>query len=324
MNVPDMAETLSEVLETARAAAGFEPSEKQRKDWRGAGLIPRHLLQRGSGRERGSTTYYPPGTGELLAAVCRHSKPKKPLPQLAFLVWWDGRTVEWEGQTFPDPALVRSVFSEALEDWEQLTCPWASLDNVPDEEWKKLDRMLDARLPASLRTVRARVGKKPFRSIVATLLNVAAGGFKGFRPYEGVDESDVHGDARAGLGTDQASWISKGLVHVLPELSAALNPRRLRAVLETVSPSKLEQARDEVRGLVAIVDIVSQLSRLGMPEGQPFVHLDRSSLSTGHLAMVLLWWLSASDSEHVQSMQQKLLPVANWIGGLQEQLEVKN
>jgi len=302
MDTTDRLEPLEEILAAAETGAGFRPTDKQRKDWRRTGIIPGPMDRRGLGREHGSVTLYPAGTGDLLTAVCRHCKPKKPLPQLAFAVWWDGYTL-------PDPALVTSMLHQTLDDWERLTLPWVSLNAVPPEERANLDRALATRLPVPLRIVRDRVGKTPFRSIVTTLLNVAAGGFEGFRPYPPADANEVHDDVRAGLGIDKAAWITRGLSDVLPELSTMLNPEKLRVILKDSPFSDLEQARDETRDLITVIETVSRLAWVDGSVGKPFVHLDNAPLSSGNRAMIMLWWLSARRRPAARRMRRDLLPI---------------
>lgn len=316
MDTTEGIETRDEVLAIAEAACGFRPSEKQLKDWRRAGVLHRPLDQRGAGRKHGSTTYYPSGTGELLAAICLHSKPKKTLPQLAMLVWWDGHTLV-------DAELVRVALTRTLDDWERLTLPWVSLDDVKADDWIKLDRRLASRLPASLRSVRKLAGKGLFRRVTATLLNVAAGGFDGFHPYPPATGDEVRSDVEAALGVDRAAWITRGLADVLRELSTTLNPTALRGVLETSTPADLELARDEVRDLVSLIDTTRHLTQVfGGDVGRPFAHLDAAeSLPSGNLAMLTLFWLSASRRPALRWASRELLPITRQLSALRQQLD---
>lgn len=314
MNTPPAIETTEDVLAIARAA-GFTPTPKQRKDWRRAGLLPELVKRDGFGRNGGgSVVFYPPGTGELLTAICRHSKPKKPIPQLAMLVWWDGHTL-------PNAELVRSALTRTLDDWERLTMPWVSLDDVTADDWSKLDRQLASRLPASLRSVRELAGKDLFPRIVATLLNVAAGGFDRFHPYPPATGDEVRGDVEAALGVDRAAWITRGLADVLPELSATLNPTALRGVLETSTPADLELARDEVRDLVSLIDTTRHLTQVfGGDVGVPLAHLDPAqSLPSGTLAMMTLFWLSANRRPALRRASRELLPITRQLSALRQQ-----
>ncbi len=316
MNSAATVETGEEVLAAARAA-GFDPSEKQRKDWRRAGLLPRPLDQKGKGRELGSVTFYPPGTSALLVALCRHSRPKKPLPQLALLVWSDGHRL-------PDGGVVRSALQRALDEWERLTGPWASFNGVPATQWAALDRRLATRLPTPLRVVRDRVGKGPFRQFVAFLLNVAAGGFDGFRPYQGADADDAQSDAKAGLGIEGAPWVVKDVTATLTDLSTILRPVMMREALDNATEADLEMARDEVRSLVGLFDNLHHLTgRLGGKEGlELFEPLDARHLTVGMLAWMTLFWLNASRRPALRRGYQQLIPVAEQLAALRQVLDL--
>lgn len=309
-------ETGDEVLAAARAAVGFTPSEKQRKDWRAAGLLPGPLRQAGRGRGRGSVTLYPPGTGALLAAICRHSRPKKPLAHVAMLVWWDGYRL-------PDEAKIREMLDQTLSDWEGLAAPWVDIDAVAPEEWAKLDQQLGARLPPHMRIVMKRAGKGPFRYIAATMLNMAAGGFDGFRPYGNASADEARADAIAALGVDQAQWVSRDITAQFSALSAVVKPATLREVLRDATDADLEQARDEVRDIVNLIDNVSRLAaRLGGNGAlTPFEHLDGRSLTPGMLAGFVLFWLSASRQPVMRANFRRLQPTIEAVSTLRQLLD---
>lgn len=311
MNTNDDVEMRAEVLATAEVAAGFRPSEKQLKDWRRAGLFHRPLDQRGAGRKHGSNTYYPAGSGALLAEICRHCKPKKPLPELAFLVWWNGYDL-------PDMGLVRTALCQTLDEWERLATPWRNLDTVLEAEWNKLG----PRLPPHVRSVHNRAGKGPFQYTMATLLNVAAGGFAEFRPYSNVDVDEAQDDMRAALGFDEATWIPDDISEALADLSAIVEPAALRDMLDEATGSDLNQTRDEVRDLVSLIDTVQFLvARLGgTGELEPLSHLGSKSLTAGMRGGVILFWLSASRHAAARRHYRQLLPVMQTVATVRSML----
>lgn len=310
-------ETNKEVLDAAHGA-GFTPTPKQQKDWRREGLLPKPVNRDGFGRSvGGSVVYYPPGTGTLLTAICRHSQPKKPMRDVALLVWWDGFAL-------PNPDIIPSVLVRALDDWERLASPWANLGAVSSDSWAELDRLLQPRLPVPLRScAKLAGGDEPFRQIVATLLNVASGGFDGFRPQPSGDVEDARSDMSAALSADQALWITGDLTDLFSDLSAIIQPAVLRKVLTDATATDLEQARDEVRDIVGLIDNIFHLAaRLGRSETFAlFEHLDMRFLTPGMLSGFTLFWLSASRKPSLRRNYQRLRPAIETVSTLRKLLE---
>ncbi len=309
MDTSEPLEPLEDILAAAQAAVRFIPTDKQRKDWRGAGLIPEPVKRPGRGKKHGSTAFYPPGTGELLAAVCRHSKPKKPLPQLAFLVWWDGYDL-------PVMGLVRSALYQTLDEWERIAAPWRDLDKVPADAWGEVDRRIASRrLPAELRVARDRVGNEPFRYLIGTLLNIAAGGFNGFRPYSGADAKETRDDVRAALGLYAATWVPEDITKSLTDLSAIVKPESLREVLDGATDADLNLARDEARDLVRLIGDVGHLAARLSKSGEldPFTHFGGEMPTAGVLAGCTLFWLSASRHPALRQHYRQLFSVMRMV-----------
>ncbi|MEU0956128.1 hypothetical protein ABZ353_27895 [Streptomyces niveus] len=78
-------------LMTLAAASGHPVSAYQLERWRRRGLIPEPEIRR-LGRS-GSETLYPAGTGDLVCALARHTKPGRTYDDLALLVFFDGGQV---------------------------------------------------------------------------------------------------------------------------------------------------------------------------------------------------------------------------------------
>ena len=245
MDRPGDWETNETILATAQAA-GFEPSEKQRKDWRRAGLLPRPVAATGQGRGHG-TAYYPPGTGEQLTAICRHSKPKKSLGDLAFLVWWDGFPV--------DSTAIRERLSTDIDAWQAWWDRWTELpeDTRSDQVW----RLATGRLPEPLRSIRHRVGPDRLEAVLRVLIRIVSGQFS---DWESADERQAFIE---GTGLDRAKhdrigtaspWLRGLIGEQLQALSATVTPAVLRnALAETANDDGLCQARAELQSLIGVL-----------------------------------------------------------------------
>ena len=73
------------------AASGFPVTASRLERWRQHGLIPRPAIRR---RERpGTEAVYPPGTGDLVCALARHTGPGRSYDDLALLAFFSGAAV---------------------------------------------------------------------------------------------------------------------------------------------------------------------------------------------------------------------------------------
>lgn len=84
-------ETLEEVLDRANTAdLEREVTERRLKRWRDEGLVPSPRKE-GLGRGRGTTAYYPSGTGDLVRAIAKEleSGPRS-LSRVALALWFRG------------------------------------------------------------------------------------------------------------------------------------------------------------------------------------------------------------------------------------------
>lgn len=245
MDTSEPFESLEDILAAALSGAGFIPSDKQRKDWRKARLIPGPVAQPGLGKTHGSTAFYPAGTGELLTVICRHSKPKKQMEDLAFLTWWDGLHVEAE-------LLVEEKLRQCLRDWEQ----WSQ--SSADKHIGQVARVATSgRLPEPLRSIRRRIGSRRFQVLLAVLAAVASGDFRAW------EQSADRDDVLAGLGLDRAKrdrvgtaapWLRGWLHKQLAELATSIQLTGLREAFEvTIGQNDLDRARDELQALLGFL-----------------------------------------------------------------------
>lgn len=316
MDMLGAVETNAEVLAVARAA-GFEPSDKQRKDWRRAGLLPRLLKQSGKGRDRGSVVLYPAGTGALLAAVCRHGVRKTPLRDVVILVWWDGHRPA-------DPGLLRCVLGDALDWWERAADPWKDLGSTPAEQQANLERLANGRLSGPLRVVRDRVGgPSPFAALAASLLNAAGGNFEGFTDRPGAGVEDAENDALVGFGVDEVGWFSGDVASVLRDVAVTVRPETLRKALLGATDQELDAARDDARLLSGLIGDVGVLTaRLGADALRIAAPFGGYAPSARHLGLFVVWWLSLRRFGVFRKRLAELEPAAALASQLRRMLDV--
>jgi hypothetical protein len=248
-------ETRDEVLSAAREA-GFTPSDVQLKAWRRAGLLPRPVEQRGLGRERGSVTYYPPGTADQLLALCRLHTRERDLAPLAFLLWWQGYAVPL--------TVVRAALDGAVTDYARAVAGLVEGDELSVAGWDGLERLeADPRLPSVLTRMRKRVGRNKASTAGHFLLQTAAGGFRDWPEQAIGEEPDADIMTRA-LGLqllrgfaaafDVSGWGPDDPAQVMTILSAAVAPTALAGALRQATDAELEVARDELRAVAVMLD----------------------------------------------------------------------
>lgn len=293
----------------AAAERGHRISRAQLKRWHAAGLLPRPR-RRSLGKGHGTVTLYPPGTTpQLLRLLDVRAERGRFDPDAALLrLWWEGYPVA--------PVAVHDGLRQVLDGWERLARPWASLDDVPPDEWAKLDRQLAANLLAPLLAVRQRVGRRTFRRVAATLLSVAAGGFEGFQSPQGAGMDDM----AAVLGVEEAPWVSGDLETVLSQVSTVVRAATLRRVLNGAADAELEAARDEARTLVGLIDNVGHLAQQlgGGPSFEPFESLDARFLSGGMLAAMTLFWLTLRPLPAFSKRYRQLAAMAEMVATLRQ------
>ncbi|WBO69039.1 hypothetical protein [Streptomyces camelliae] len=78
-------------LMSLAASSGHPVSAYQLERWRRHGLIPRPDIQRVGGA--GTEAVYPPGTGDLVCALARHTSPGRSYDDLALLAFFSGADI---------------------------------------------------------------------------------------------------------------------------------------------------------------------------------------------------------------------------------------
>jgi hypothetical protein len=307
MDTPTEWESNATILATARLAVGFEPSEKQRKDWRKAGLLPRPIGATGQGRGHG-VAYYPPGTGELLTAICRHSKPKKSLDDLSFLVWWDGFPVE--------PTMIRNRLESVLDDWQTWSDQWRELSTYRQQD-RIASLAVSNRLPEPLRTVRGKVGPRRLEAVLTTLTRVASGSFEDW------ESSDERAATIEGLGLDKARrdrigtvapWLRGIISDQIRDLAATIEPSRLRDAYIATGDDELCQARNELKAFLGMLSSVRPMIESLCGPGAFGVGLlpDIDAINHKIEPAFLLVWLVWRDMPKLASGYQTLMDTATY------------
>jgi hypothetical protein len=215
--------------------------------WHRDGLLPLPTV-RSLGRGRGTETLYPNGTEDQFVELCKFRMRNRSLDRAAWSLWW-------KGFTLPAPA-VRPLLEEVLENLLELEAFAVRLgeddgsapDEVYDAAWEKFERLLRR----CRRRVAARLARKlgflDWKELLRVGLRVITGTFVG--PAELSNEmitafvSVVPGIA----------WNRSMLVAALRETMPALRVSLLCAALDGADLNELNQARDEVRVLICVLD----------------------------------------------------------------------
>jgi hypothetical protein len=239
---------------------GYSVSVTQLARWHRVGILPRPK-QQSLGRDQGTQSLYPVGTGEQLLLLCKLHRQERLLAHLAWQIWWEGYPVDLQliteilQQTAARLSERIGSFS-MLKQFEQ-----ATNDKAPEEAEQVLDfieQFANADLDYKpLRRIRKRLGKEQFTTFIRMLIDIASGTFQGHSTT--YDRREVLIELRIlakGLGQNEPflkddanieHFIENILVPLLQEASLWLQVLPWEQALQVATKFDLLQARDEIR-----------------------------------------------------------------------------
>jgi hypothetical protein len=262
-------ETLQELIDSAKRA-GFDVTEGQIEDWRGAKLLPSPDI-RFLGRY-GTKAVYPAGTSRQLVALCQIHRKHRKLKDVAWYLWLNGFPLEklaWR------PTLDRAV------DWWEKTTPlmerffFQGNDNaLSDKALDLLEHNKDKRSKDPIFTqIRRRIGSNNIPSLFVMALELLSGRLEHgtFKNLEsGETDKFPRGDRKIfahAMGFKRA-WVdhlpggkpilSGSIASELISLSRTLIHNRGKSI-KNASVAEVEETRDE---LLAVLTILFQAGYL--------------------------------------------------------------
>lgn len=258
--VGGLTETKGEIL-AALAEVGSSLSDSQLARLHRAGAISPPTL-RSLGRGRGRQSLYPPGTTVQVIRLAQLASRERRLPERAWLCWW------LYGGAISDAAacFLRATAADLQSMVEKVRALARGESVETDGKSWTLDDMYRAaeeeRLDGVLGKARARTGKRRFSSVMAFLVQVAAGEFRAF-PEDSLAGSSEPEQQLIEFALGLTRGRSEELGDVEPWLQGDLEAdfARLAAQVKTMSFDQeaaepdhlLNIARVEVKALAEVV-----------------------------------------------------------------------
>ena len=294
-------EEAAEDIQGVAAQAGYGLTLSQLRRWHRAQIVgaPR---QRGLGRARGTSTFYPAGTTERVLAICQIMKTHRSLRDVAWRLWWEGANVDdriAREQLEDSARALRIDFEKFIDD----AGPTAAAEDF-------LDQASDARLPSRpLRWARRRLGADNYDSFLDSLLSVAAG-----RADE-LNDADIEMLDR-GLGFDSARtdllisgepWLTGDARSDFVAIGGLFGPDRVEKGLR-IDNSELGLAREEAKDFLTVVSTTGKIvtagfGRWGYGFGMIGAAMDEFADNLDGQRRFLLFWLSMRTPEFREGMQ---------------------
>ena len=219
-----------------------------------------HPIQDHPAGKVGSETVYPPGTGELLLAICLLRQQKlRSFTAIAWQLWWDG---------YPIPlARIRADLRKEAQRWEKMrsVISFPGTKKLSRLAWKFLEQSAFQRLKDSeLSQARKRIGSTSFDTFTRIILEIGAGGFQGFEDDGAGSRNEEQKIMEKGFGLSQTpidrahniNW-TVNLEHGLIELSSLIASNPWHAWLDEVSDEELLRNRDDFRLLLTTLETLS-------------------------------------------------------------------
>jgi hypothetical protein len=301
MNIDTFAEKNTELLALARQQ-GYPISAYQLVRWHRAGLLPRPQ-QQPLKDARGTSSLYPPGTGEQLLLLCSLRERERRLAHLAWQMWLAGYRVE-DRLILPQLQQAATRISRWMRWFADFKQAIAQHDS--EQALDLIEHYAEGPLNLRpLRRIRKRIGREHFSTFLSRLIELAMD--DDGKKTSTVDEHERQLDLRIlarGLGLEKRFVSKKEALEyylvgfLLPRLRWFF--RRSQAIrweelLEHMTAFEVLQARDDLR---------TWLMRLGnarqywgqLPADYPRWELDFQglfhALSTADQALVLVIWLA--------------------------------
>jgi hypothetical protein len=307
-------ETEREILAGAEAAGHNVSGWTLRRFYR-AGLLQRPTQLHPAG-EPGSKTSYPDGTANQLLAICKKRKEYRSFHRVGWLLWWDDFNVDrkyWRRRLEIDaawydiesPKIAKAIYPH-------------SDDEIADRAFRLFQKLRNAttRINRALfRQVRKRVRDSDWDTFMAMLFAIQTGRFEELRRSQNsIDSAEFDRDTsilRRGLGFHhRASRVQYANIdEPLAALSKTLKGLRLSDVLAETSDRELIEARDEIRGIFAIVQVAKHFDELFGKYAFGFTVLAEFAqrMPEREINLMLLIWLALRKNSEMQPNVKLLL-----------------
>lgn len=308
--MPHASEGISraDVLAYARAR-GVVVTSAQLDRWRKAGLLPspeRRPLQR---PRRGTEAIYPPNTGAQLVVVANQLLSHRSLGEALWGLWWDGYAISI--------LHLRHRLDQLLTQLERFSEYTAS--HLASKDTGHLQRAIEgwaARRPSDEadRLLRRRFKRSGFEVLTALAIELQLGLYHNVVD-EDLEKSLIEELIEAGVETTPAfdtglGEVIRNPVQVLAVVSHVLDPAQLRRAFMGVLDNDIEDARRELRRLLAGVGVLSGwLQMLGFSVNRNL--LDLQLVRTDQKYHLLLIWLSLRQVEAVRQFYEGIMVLAD-------------
>ncbi len=314
---------------------GYAVTESQLARWHRAGLIPRPR-QRGLGRDRGSQTVYPQGTGEQLLRLCEihFDDGVKRLAHIGWRLWWEG--YDDVSLLKPVRAFLTRIATKVDNELKRVLDP--ETGTISDEKWKELvEGSSTARLDKPVRAMRGRVGRDRMPTLMSIMLEVNTGLYQTFQvgAVEGLEEDDsdsrlvvqAFGLDRSGKDShaNEGTRIAEGLEITLGEESKLLREHSLSEVLNVATDQELLRSRDHIHLILQATQQFGWLAEQ-MPHSEAVIFRDlsndmRDAGPSEQALLVLAWtmwglWGPPGIREAQHSHHEQLQEALNLLRGL--------
>jgi hypothetical protein len=284
-------ETTQDLLAAGRS---FGVTQRQLQEWHRAGHLPRPT-RRFLGRGKGSVSIYPPGTTDLMLALCQARGATAQLGEAAWRVWWErggppglqirlflARTaLTWRHHL----RALRGEAAPLLLDQPVEDPAGSPSDDLPEPVWEQIDRaQMSRHLAPPLAATRKRMRNGRFSTLIRVLLTVASGEFTGYK-VDAVTRTDAaeRRIVESGLGLDpptisprthQLAVRRAGRLGfrgdsstTLHQLSQLIRTRALDEDLETAPDAELLRVREEVQLVLRMIVSFGTFARQAFPRG---------------------------------------------------------
>jgi hypothetical protein len=226
---------------------GFPVTPAMLARWHRDGLLPPPAV-RSLGRGRGTESIYPEGAQDQFEELCKFRKQTRDLDRVAWGLWWQGFELPERN--------IRRALGELLNDLQELEKFASRLgeddgsapDEVYDAAWEKFERLVrKSRKRVAARLAR-KVGFIDWRDLLRVGLRVLSGTF--------VASSDLTSEMMSPVVSvvPGIAWSSSMLVAALQQVAPALRISLLGDALDAADLKDLNQARDDVRVLICVLD----------------------------------------------------------------------
>lgn len=287
-----------ELLSRAKDA-GFKVSRRQLARWHASGLLPRPLQLQSSG-VAGSETIYPTGTSAQLIALCNLRAKNRRLSDLGWCLWmlgFDVREAFWKDR-------LKNVAA-----WHDKISPVILRVLRPENNKNFLVKLIALRTRNVLfRQLRKRVGTSNFESLVGLIGRILDGSFDGWTFANDSSDDDLIRDkllAEKALGLNRfksAEQIVRNprahdvVEEVLIMLSARLSGTIFAEMIAKNSDDQIASARNELRGLLAVVSSTTGPDASGLKAIAQFA----SKASNKTQMVMLLYFLGLKEDPNFQ------------------------